>query len=150
MPVKMDWIIPGQVIYHRWWGAGTLDDIKLADQKMHDMYAQYPDRPLIHTLANGHGQEKIGVSLQEISKNYTILDHPQTGWIMLTANNPIIKFVSNIALQMGRKSRIRFINEIDEWQPFLKERDSTIDWSALDLSVIDHFEREVQNKKSNS
>jgi len=150
MPVKMDWIIPGQVIYHRWWGVGTLEDIQWVNQKSLDMYAQYPDRPLIHTFTNGTGQEKIGVSLQEMRKTYTVLDHPQTGWIILTSDNPLITFISNIALQIGRKSRIRFINEIDEWQSFLKERDTTIDWSALDLSVMERLEREMKQEQSNS
>jgi len=143
MPVKMDWIIPGQVLYQRWWGVGTLNDMRWVNETALHMIAQYPDRPLIHSVVNAIGQEKSEGSLSQIRQTYTVLDHPQTGWIVLAIDQPILRFVGNIALQIGTQSRIRFINDIDEWQPFLKERDSTIDWSALDLSVVERLEREI-------
>lgn len=144
MPVKMDWIIPGQVIYHRWWGVGTLDDMRYANQQSLDLYAQYPDRSLIHTVANAIGQERAEGGLTQIRQIYSALDHPQTGWNILIIDKPLLRFMGNIALQIGRpKARLRFINGIDEWQPFLQERDGTIDWDALDESIILQFEAEM-------
>ncbi len=145
MPAKIDWLIPGQVIYQRWWGLGTLDDMRWANQKSLDMFAQYPDQPLIHCIANATGQEKIDAGLQQISQIYTALDHPQAGWVLLIDNNPLIRFMGNIALKIGRRgTRLRFINNMDEWKPFLKERDTMIDWDMINLSIIEEFEKEIQ------
>ena len=147
MPVKIGWLIPGEVIYQRWWGVCTLDDVRYINDTALEMMAQYPDRPLIHHVANGTGQEKVEGGLSQIRHTFTTLDHPQTGWILLIVDQILLRFVVNIALQIGVKSRIRFMDNVDEWQPFLKERDNTIDWDKLDLEVITQFESEIPTSK---
>lgn len=144
MSVKMDWLVPGQVIYQRWWGVGTLDDMRRVNQTTLDMFSQHPDRAFIHCVANAIGQERAEGGISQIRQTYTVLDHPQTGWILIVVDKPLLRITGNIALQIGRpQSRLRFINSVNDWQSTLIQHDPTIDWDTLDLSVIERLERNV-------
>ncbi len=146
MSVKIDWLIPGEVIYQRWRGIGTLDDMRWVNQQTLDMFAQYPDRPLIHFVVNGIGQEKNEGGLTQIRQIYTALDHPQMGWLILIINKPLLRFIGNIVLQIGRRRpKLQFMDSMDGWQSALQERDSTIDWDNANFDVITRFESEIQS-----
>lgn len=145
MAARIDWLIPGQVIYQRWWGTGTLDDMRQMNQQSLDMFAEYPTRPQIHFVVNGIGQKNNEGGITQIRRIYTVLDHAQMGWIILVVDSPLLRLLCNIVLRIGRpQARIVFINRMDEWRDILREHDPTIEWYRLNLDVIDQLEAETQ------
>jgi len=140
MPAQVDWIIPGQVIYQRWWGYATAIEAQQVNEQVHEMFAEYPNSPLIHNIINAQGQQGAELKLHEIRKTYTILDDSRVGWIILIVDNIFLRFAANISLQINRKARIHFINSIDDWQSVLQERTSTIDWDKMKVDLISQFE----------
>jgi len=145
MPVSLDWLVEGEVIYHHWWGVGTIEDVRYVNERTLAMYAQHPDRPLIHTIANSIDQSKNTASFSETRTEYTGLDHDQTGWILLVGANPIVRFAANIILQIGRKdkARIRMVASMDEAIDWLTKMDSTINWDAANWSVVERLKAEA-------
>lgn len=120
--------------------------MRQVNQQSLDMFAQYPDRHLIHFIVNANGQEKNEGGLTQIRRIYTILDHAQMGWIILVVDKPLIRFVCNIVLKIGKpQSRILFLDNMDDWQSTLQERDSTLDWNRLNPEVIAQFESEIES-----
>jgi len=89
MPVLIDWLVEGEVIYHHWWGTGTLDDARYANQQMLELYMEYPNSDSIHTIVNGVYQEKTEVSIPSARRIYTVLYNKRTGWIMCAISNSL-------------------------------------------------------------
>lgn len=145
MPVKVGWLVEGSVVYHNWWGVGTLEDMVYVNDRMLEMYAQFPERPLIHTIANSLQQSKTEGGLGDIRKAYTVLDEPQTGWVILTTSNPVIRFVGNIAMQMGRKekARLRILSDPKAAINFLHQVDGTVPWEDMDQGIMERFDAEM-------
>lgn len=148
MPVLLDWLIEGEVIYQHWWGTGTLDDARHVNQRTLELFQQYPDRPLIHSIVNALHQEKTEVSIASARRIYTVLDHRQLGWVLMVSNNAFLIFFGNIILQLRSKIRFRIQKRLDDSIDFLKETDSNINWDNADWSVIERLEAEMNNAET--
>ena len=144
MAVLIDWLIEGEVIYQQWWGTGTLDDARYVNRRTLELFAEYPDRPLIHSLVNAVYQEKTEVSIASARRIYTVLDHRQIGWILMSSDNTFLAFFGNIILQLRNKIRFRVLKSLDDSIDFLKEADDSIHWDQADWSVIERFEAEME------
>ena len=145
MAVKIDWLIEGQVIYQYWSGTGTLDNVGYVNKRTLELYEEYPDRPLIHTLVNAVDQETTEVGIQSARNAMPALDHSQTGWIIMLLDNRIFEFVSNIMLQIKTKTRFRIRKNTDEGIKYLKTVDPSIHWDKANWSIIEDFKSEIES-----
>lgn len=141
MPVAVDWLVEGSVIYLHWWGAGTLADMEYANERGLEMYAQFPDRPLIHTVSNAFHQTKVESGLTELRDAFTVLDNPRTGWIVIATANPVMRFVGNIVVQMKRqeKARLRIFGKPEDCISFLESVETTVPWDTMDATLIERM-----------
>lgn len=145
MPAKIGWLVEGAVIYQNWWGVGTLTDAEYVNARSLEMYAAFPDRPLIHTIANAVHQSRSEGSIIDYRNAYTILDDPRTGWIVITTGNPVIRFIGNVVVQMRRqdKDRLRMLSDPTAGIEFLKMADRTIPWDTMDTTLIKRLDSEI-------
>lgn len=136
MPVSIDWLIEGRVIFQYWWGIGTLDDVHRVNAQTLAMYEQYPNQSNIHTIADSSDQDSVQSSISDIRGAYTGLDHPQTGWILLIVNNnSVVRLIGNIILRISPVKFQLFRNLTDSLNA-LERIDPTINLNHINHAVI--------------
>ena len=150
MPVLLDWLIEGEVIYHYWWDIGTIEDVHFVNETTLQMYEQYPERSAMHTVVDSLDQTKVDANLLEIRQSYTIVNHPRTGWAVMALPNPFMRFAANFLFQfgLGDNTRMRMLKNPEACIKFLKDVDRSINWAAMDVDLPKRLRQKAQEKKA--
>ena len=135
MAVKTRWYIQGAVIYVKFWGETTVDDMRQFIQDAYELSDQ-SDRSLVHVIADSSRVTK-GVNIKDVMKTLSnVKPHPKAGWnITIGEKDKLIRFTTDVARQLLRV-RTRSFNTIDEAVTFLKDIDPSIDWDKANKMVL--------------
>jgi len=135
MAVKTRWYIQDAVIYVKFWGETTVDDMRQFIQDAYELSDQ-SDRSLVHVIADSSRVTK-GVNIKDVMKTLSnVKPHPKAGWnITIGEKDKLIRFTTDVARQLLRV-RTRSFNTIDEAVTFLKDIDPSIDWDKANKMVL--------------
>lgn len=135
MPYSISWYIENEIIYSRFTGETTPEELQeqLADLKR--LIASSP-RELVHVINDSREVEEAlspKATLDVIRKS----GFPERlGWTMvITKQSSLHKMAAALATSLF-KIRTRFFDTVDEAQAFLKDIDSTINWEQADTSIF--------------
>jgi hypothetical protein len=133
MPYAMDWYIPGAIVLSEYSGAVTKDEIRESTLELIKLLAS-TERPLVHTVTDISEVTEALPLTQVIGAIRETNFKPANGWhITVGEKSPMVKFVSNLSRQLLRM-RTRTFDTMEEALAFLRETDSSIDWSKREAS----------------
>jgi hypothetical protein len=134
MEIIADWYINDRVIYHRPVGDETIEIV----QQNNDDLVKLLDQgvPLVHVIVDARFVTKFPTSILKLSKAATFLSHSSLGWVITVSNNPVITFLGGMLPQIGSVTRYRVVSELDSALTFLKEQDTTLDWSTVNEALL--------------
>ena len=135
MPYTINWYIENEIIYCRYSGECTSDELRNAILAMNDMIDSSP-RLLVHHI-NDVRDVIVPISLRDTLKTVReVGTHDRLGWsITVGEDSAFIKMVIGISSSL-LKARARTVDTIDEAQAFIKSMDSTLSWDQVKESVI--------------
>lgn len=137
MPAIVDWLIEGRVIYHYWWGNGTVDDAHSVNSQTLDMYAQYPEQEKIHIVVDSTKQDTIDVNFTDAQQAYTIINHNQIGWVIIMTNNSLIRMICNAILYLT-PVQFRLVRTFDDALVIMKKLMPDTDFKEITYDIITH------------
>lgn len=127
MSIETTWYIPGKVLYQRYHGIVTLEDVRQSSREAAERYQQVADHRQ-HYIIDMSDTGKLDVNLQGLRD----LKPPEgnTGWSVVVANsNPLVnsftKFMS-VAASQFLGIRLRIVNTLSEAEAFLSEMDNEV------------------------
>jgi hypothetical protein len=125
MPVEVSWLIPQRIVYERFSGEVTVEDIRHNSDLVAPMMAE--GVPLIHTIIDvseitGHP------GLNEIRNSTPMETYDGEGWRILVGANAVARFIGSIILQIMQR-RFRAFQTMEEALQFLEDQDETLDLS---------------------
>ena len=134
METIADWYVQDRVIYHRPVGVETIEIV----QQNNDDLVKLLDKgiPLVHVIVDARYLTKFPTSILKLSKATSFLSHPSIGWVITISNNPLVTFLGGMLPQLGSLTRYRVVSELDSALTFLKEQDSTLDWSTVNEALL--------------
>jgi hypothetical protein len=134
MPFRVQWYIPGQIIYARYEGTVDVDELKRSILEMNALRS-LSNYPLVHDLVDGRRVVQ-SVGLKETMKAVPAQSHPRMGWsINVGEASKLQKFIESVATQV-LGVRYRHFDTIEEAVAFLKEIDSALDWSNANAALL--------------
>lgn len=127
MPFHIEWYQQNRVIFEKFFGNVTLDDVRGLNAQSSKMFIA--GTPLIHVIVDLSEVESFPRSMaaiKEAIKSRTTPD--RLGWVLIFGTkNPILKFfVSVIAQVAGDRVRFRLMDTFEQAENFLLEQDQTI------------------------
>lgn len=146
MPFQVRWYIEKQVVYVRFWGELTVEDLRAeVEQGLH--YVEISDRPLVHIIIDASKVTK-NLNLRELGSVMSgRKSHPRGGWtIMVGEQDILMRFLASVGRQL-LKLRQRSCDTFAQAVDFLKEVDTSIDWETADNTVLD-FQPDSKNQES--
>ncbi len=122
MPVEITWIIPLRVIYERFYGDVTIEDIRQVEEAMPGLMAE--GVPLIHTLIDVSAAES-SPNLREIQRSTSMRAYDGEGWRIIIGVDGLGRFMGSVIFQlMGQ--RYRMFDTLEQAAAFLSDQDETI------------------------
>lgn len=136
MPYSVNWLIENEIIFVRYSGVMTTEDLRaclLESQR----YVESSPRALVHVI-NDVGDVVEQVSMKD---SMTVIrevgNHPRAGWAFsIREKSKMIKMSSGLGASVF-KIRYRAFDTLDEALEYLKGFDSAISWDQLDRSVME-------------
>lgn len=130
MPHEISWLIEGEVIYNRNWGAGSEEETRQIIRDVRALVDQ-SDRPLVHAIIDNR---EVTATPSLIASAKVVREepsHPRSGWLIsIQVTNPVLHFFTDVAMQMT-KQRYRSFHTLPEGLAFLKATDDTVSWDKL-------------------
>jgi hypothetical protein len=125
MPIEVSWLIPQRVVYERFSGEITLDDIRQNSELVGPLMAE--GIPLIHTIIDVT-EVTSHPGLNEIRNSTPMETYDNEGWRILVGGNAIARFIGSVILQLMQR-RFRAYPTMEEAIQFLAEIDDSLDLS---------------------
>lgn len=127
MPVTIDWTIKGYVIFIRYSGDITMDDVREVRDRVVEMRDSTPGDHFIHHIAEIDNAGTYPKSLGEIaSVARPFLTHPRMGYtVVVNLSNPFARFLAEMLAKFTRM-RYRSVSTFDDALSFLHSVDTSI------------------------
>jgi hypothetical protein len=127
MDTILDWYIKDRVILYRPSGEQTLQFIQQSSDQILKLLDE--GNASVHICLDARFITKVPTNLLKLSNATTFLNHPSIGWVITISNDAMIKFLGAMLPQLKSVKHNRVISEPEKALAFLKEQDSTLDWS---------------------
>lgn len=141
MPYDVQWLVPDRVMYVRYIGVFTRDDLYAYLEKSLAMRDEANERlgvggPLVHTLTDGRDMVKNEMELKDVQSSLRSLRHQKVGWSVFVHESRLNRFIVSIAHQLvGVRHYI--CATMDEAVKFLRDNDDTLPaFSAADIEAL--------------
>ncbi len=136
MPYSVNWLIENEIIYARYSGATTAQEMRDCLMKTRAMI-EGSSRPLVHMISDV-GDVTETVPLKESLPIIREIGSPaQAGWsITLREKSIFIKMGAAMGASIF-KMRYRTFDTIEEALAHLKLVDQTLSWDKIDQSVLE-------------
>ena len=125
MPTEVSWYLHGRVIYKRFYGVLTIDELQQTNVDTTELVVS--GEPLVHIIVNSQDVTKHPYSLKDV--NSTIprskAFHDSLGWTVMVSTHYIHRFMGQMAAQMTR-TRFQTAASFDEALQFLNSVDDTL------------------------
>lgn len=125
MPSQISWLLDRRVIFVKFTGEVTVEDLQSFNTSMHE-YLDLGQPPLVHIISDSSETNKFPINLGALNKVFfQQRPNPKMGWIVVITANRMLSFVSSMLAQLG-KSRFRTFNTMQEAIAFLNDIDVTL------------------------
>ena len=130
MPYKLTWLVENRVLYVRYFGVFTREDLEnsLAESvAMRDQanVVNGDDGPLVHTVSDVLRMEGQTVGLTDAQQTLRALRGQRAGWSVYVSDNRAQRFMSAVGHQLAGM-RFRSFNNLPAALAFLQEADPTL------------------------
>lgn len=128
MPVEINWYSPQRVIFVRYTGNISADEMQyLAQNALAMLESAPPDIMLVHSLYDFSALEKMPLNLKLASDTAApAYSNPRMGWVAAYGlGNVYVKYLAQMVGQMF-KLRYRFFDTQEEAVQFLQSVDMTL------------------------
>lgn len=130
MPYEITWLIEGEVIYNRNWGAGTIEETRAIIREFRALL-ELSDRPFVHYLVDNREVTSSPSLIESTKVVREEPQHPRAGWLIaVQVTNPVLHFFTDVTMQLT-KQRYRSFRTIPEAVAFLMQVDDTVNWEKL-------------------
>ena len=103
MPIDISWIQPNRVIYERFHGTITLEEMSAIQQEFLN-YLNEGDAP-VHAIIDLSAVRDFPKSISQIRKGLVSTGNTQLGRVVLvTGKNPVLRFISSVISQLILKN----------------------------------------------
>lgn len=140
MPYKLDWVVPGKVLFGRMWGEPKPDEIREFSPSINRAVAS--GQPPVHCLVDVTGITRTPFNLRELNSFLNRDNTENFGWFILISDNLLARFLGTAVIQLAQM-RVRVFNDRPSALRFLNEIDSTLP----DLATID-IDAQIQRSDS--
>lgn len=140
MPYSVSWYIENEIIFVRYYGTNTVDELREALLTTKALIESSP-RQLVHVI-NDIGDIEEGVSLKDsLPIVREVGGHPRAGWsITLREKSALMKMGAALGASVF-KMRYRAFGTLEEVMAHLKSMDQTINWDKVNPSAVAHLQQ---------
>jgi len=134
MPFSVSWYIKDEIIYTRYWGTVTAEDLRNCLLQTQE-FMEHSPRSIIHVISDV-GDIVEPVSFKDSMKIVReVGPHPRAGWTLnIREKSALIKMGASLGSSIF-KMRFRAFSTLDQAIDHLKFFDSAISWDKIDKSV---------------
>jgi len=135
MAFRVDWYIPGQIVYTVIWGEQTVADGRQANAALVKLL-QDGQLGATHVLVDVNDFQKSPIGIGLIRDNVAGFRHPNMGWLIPIGNpNPLIRLVGVMTARLFNL-RFRPFATIEQALEYLEAIDPTIDWAQANPAIL--------------
>lgn len=135
MAYSNQWYLPGQILYNRFWGEPTVDELRAALLEQRQMFAA-SGRPLIHVISDSSAVTRPVPTNESVQVVRELGPSPQSGWTLIVGEkNAVVRLTVSVTRHV-LNLRVRYCDTIPQAIAFLKDMDESIDWSLADEGVF--------------
>ncbi|GAB5493070.1 MAG: hypothetical protein Phog2KO_32850 [Phototrophicaceae bacterium] len=136
MPYEVNWIIKDEIIYIKFWGNGSSEELREALTTVTKMRKDSP-RNLVHIITDIKKVARA-VPFQDSVKIMREFQSPSDdGWEIVVGNlNKIMELSLKISRSLLSTKSINF-KSIDDAFSHLKKEDSSLSWDKLNQELVD-------------
>lgn len=129
MAVEVKWLVKDAILFTYVYGKFVEEDINVMFETGFRLIEESEHAP-VHAIIKADLDENPSLAtLSKMGRQRTT--HPKSGWsIIVMPTNPIVRFGADLMSQLI-KVRYRRVDSMEAALAFLKDLDSTIDWSKL-------------------
>ncbi len=129
MAHEIGWFVKGRVIYQRFYGAVTLEELGEASRTVSEFVAE--GTAPVHGLIDITAVQQHPTTASEIRRALRDLRFdPRRGWLIVIGVDPITRYLASVVFQL-LGLRFRTVDTCDEALHFLAMHDETLDEPAL-------------------
>src|SRR5262245_29744198 len=134
MPFSINWLIKDEVIFVKYYGVTTPEELRACLLKMGELIESSP-RYLVHAI-NDVGDITKTVALKDSVRIVReVGHHPRYGWtVAIREKSMLVKMGSAIGASIF-KLRFRAFSTLDQAITHLKASDRELSWHKMDISV---------------
>src|SRR5688572_15302383 len=133
MPHEIGYLIDKRVIYHRFSGHVTIDEIREGNTAAIDFIRR--GGPPVHDIVDASAVVDVHFHLKELLSATSFTREPQLGWMILVGGNPLVRFFATMLGQVGRL-HFHTANDLDEAFAILQRVDLSLwDWSPMSATI---------------
>ncbi|MBZ0301675.1 MAG: hypothetical protein K8J31_18150 [Anaerolineae bacterium] len=121
MPTETRWEVPKRVIYTRYFGNMTMEDIVAVISDL-ERYLE-EGIPLVHTIMDV-GEVETYPNLLELTR-LKFKQNDRQGWTIFVGAQGVARFAASVTSQLAG-SRFRLFDTFEEAVAFLNEQDDTL------------------------
>lgn len=134
MPVIIEWLIPGRVIYVAWFQDVTWE---LVAQVSDALLASLDNGEMpVHIVGDARFADEVQVLNLGLRREKNFVDHAHLGWTINIAHRPGLEQLGNALPQHMRLSTYRSFENVDDALFFLSIQDDTLDWDSANRDLI--------------
>jgi len=111
MPVEVTWYLEDRIIYSKYSGNVTIEDVRNGTQQVKKF--AYQGTPLVHNIANMLEIETFPKNLRQIRNAIEQLDNNILGWTVIINRNKLLRFIVSTVSQLARARFLIFDNQED-------------------------------------
>ena len=123
MPVEIKWYIPEHVLYARYSGEVSIDDIRRQYEEGIDL-CHSVETSLVHMIVEFDNVTSFPKSLSDYKGAFGEKAR-NAGWVIVVGDNRMIRFLSTVVSNL-MKLRFTYVNSSDEAIEYLVARDSAL------------------------
>lgn len=126
MPIELSWQQPRRVIYERFHGTITIEEMSAIQQKFIE-YLNEGEAP-VHAIIDLSAVRDFPKSISQIRQGLVSTGNTQLGRIVLvTGKNPVLRFISSVISQLILKNaQYALCDSLEEAARLLRERDPSV------------------------
>jgi hypothetical protein len=137
MPHKIEWFIPGRVVFGDFEGRVTLDELAEVDEKVNNYVAE--GDPLVHYIVEGLKITYLPNNIPKLAKTITYIHNKDLGWIIYITQNKLMRFLASTVSQLAQ-ARFRTFENLEEGIQFLLETDQSLNRDDIRLNLEKRLE----------
>ncbi len=130
------WLVHQRVIFGYAYGELTNDEMAQHNERMIELLDDA--KPFVHTILVTHPDTRLPTpSIAAGRRILSFIGHKNLGWNIVVHNPYSIMAKMSILLAKVARARYRQFDNIYDAIDFLKEIDTTVDWTTANMSLLE-------------